>query len=192
MKKSIKMEKIIDSNLVLTGYGVTLRRLTHDKIEMMRQWRNDPKIQQFMIYREYITPEMQEKWFEKNNNNHNFYFIIEYEGREVGVINIKDVDYERKTGEPGIFLYADELWNSDVGMRASLCMSNFTWDTLCLESLYCHVVASNKRALQYNLLCGYEIVPGYENEQNKLLVITREKAKNPSPKLQRIMRVLSK
>lgn len=182
----------MEQNLTLTGYGVTLRRLTHDKIEMLRQWRNDPKIQQYMIYREYITPEMQEKWFEKINNDNNFYFIIEYEGREVGMINIKDVDYEKKTGEPGMFLYDDNLWNSDVGMRASFCFGDFVWDTLGLESLYIHVVASNKRALHYNLLLGYEMVQGFENEENVLLVQAREKALNPSPKVARIKKVLSK
>lgn len=94
-------------DLVLEGYGVKLKRLTHDKIELLRQWRNDPKIQQYMIYRETITPEMQEKWFQKINNDHNFYFIIEYEGKEIGCVNIKDVDYEKKCGEPGIFIYDD-------------------------------------------------------------------------------------
>lgn len=183
---------MIDPNLTLTGYGVTLHRLTHDKIEMLRQWRNDPKIQQYMIYRDYITPEMQEKWYEKINNNNNFYFIIEYDGREVGMINIKDVDYEKKTGEPGIFIYDDDLWNSDVGMRASFCFGNFVWDTLGLELMYIHVVASNKRALEYNLFLGYEVLPGYENEDVVMMVQNREKVKNPSPKLARIMRVLSK
>ena len=183
---------MIDPNLTLTGYGVTLRRLTHDKIEMLRQWRNDPKIQQYMIYREYITPEMQEAWFQRINNDHNFYFIIEYEGREVGMINIKDVDYEKKTGEPGMFLYDDSLWNSDVGMRVSLCFGEFLWGTLGLESMYIHVVASNKRAMQYNLLMGYEVAPGFENEENQMLTITREKAMQPNPRLDRIKRVLIK
>jgi len=181
-----------DPNLTLTGYGVTLRRLMHDKIEVLRQWRNDPKIQQFMIYREHITPEMQEKWFEKINNDNNFYFIIEYEGREVGMINIKDVDYEKKTGEPGIFIYDEALWNSDVGMRASFCFGDFVWNDLGLEEMYIHVVASNKRALQYNLLLGYKIVPGYEDKENIMLVQTRHKALNPSPKVERIKKVLSK
>lgn len=182
----------MDQNLTLTGYGVTLRRLTHDKIEMLRQWRNDPKIQQFMIYRDYITPEMQEQWYEKINNDHNFYFIIEYGGREVGMINIKDVDYEKKTGEPGQFMYADDLLDSDVSMRASLCIMDFVWEELGLESMYIHVVATNKRALDYNLLIGYEIVPEYENKGDLMLILSREKAMSPSPKFKRIKNVLSK
>jgi len=183
---------MIDPNLTLTGYGVTLRRLTHDKIEMLRQWRNDPKIQQYMVYREYITPEMQETWFQKINNDHNFYFIIEYEGREVGMINIKDVNYEKKTGEPGQFMYVDDLLDSDVSMRASLCLMDFVWNVLGLESMYIHVVASNKRALQYNLLIGYEIVNDEKDRDDVLLTISREKAVNPSPRFARIIRVLSK
>lgn len=186
------MKNRFDSNLILTGYGVTLRRLTHDKIEMMRQWRNNPKIQQYMVYRETITPEMQEKWFLKINNDFNFYFIIEYKGREVGMTNIKDIDYEKKTGEPGIFIYADDLLNSDVGMRASLCLNDFIWNTLCLDSIYCHVVASNKRALQYNFLFGYEIDPSHSNEDFLRLLLNREKAMNPSSKLTRIINLLSK
>lgn len=182
----------MDFDLTLTGYGVVLRRLTHDKIEMLRQWRNDPKIQQCMIYREYITPEMQEKWFARINNDHNFYFIIEYEGREVGLIDIKDVDYEKKTGEPGQFMYADDLLDSDVSMRASLCLMDFVWNVLELESMYIHVVASNKRALKYNLLVGYEIVVSEENQDYLLLTLNREKAMNPSPRFARIVRALSK
>ena len=181
-----------DPNLTLTGYGVTLRRLTHDKIEMLRQWRNDPKIQQYMIYREHITPEMQEKWFEKINNDNNFYFIIEYEGREVGMINIKDVDYEKKTGEPGIFIYADDLWNSDVAMRASLCFGKFIWEILVLDYTYIHVVASNKRAIDFNAMLGFEIVQNCEQAENIMMMQTREKGMHPGPKLARIIRVLSK
>lgn len=182
----------MEQNLTLTGYGVTLRRLTHDKIEMLRQWRNDPKIQQYMIYREYITPDMQEKWFEKINNDNNFYFIIEYEGREVGMIHIKDVDYTKKTGEPGQFMYDDDLLDSDVSMRASLCLMDFVWEKLGLESMYIHVVATNKRALDYNFLIGYEIVPEDENKGDLMLILSREKAMNPSPKFKRIKNVLRK
>ena len=91
-----------------------------------------------------------------------------------------------------MFIYDDTLWNSDVGMRASFCHRDFVWNVLGLKSMYIHVLASNKRALQYNLLFGCEVVPGYENEENLKLIITREKAMQPNPRLDRIERVLRK
>ena len=86
----------------LEKYGIILKRLTYDKIELVRNWRNDPKISQYMEFRDYITLEMQEKWFQKINNDNNFFFIIEYEGKEIGIANIKDIEYKEKTGEAGI------------------------------------------------------------------------------------------
>ena len=47
----------------LEKYGICLEKLTHDKIELVRRWRNHPKIRRYMEFREEITPEMQEKWF---------------------------------------------------------------------------------------------------------------------------------
>ncbi len=66
----------------LTKYGITLNRLREDDIELLRQWRNSPQINQFMEYRGNITPEMQRDWFRSVDNFDNFYFIIEYQGEE--------------------------------------------------------------------------------------------------------------
>lgn len=179
-------------NLVIEGYGVKLKRLTHDKIELLRQWRNDPKIQQYMIYREEITPEMQEKWFQKINNDNNFYFIIEYEGKEIGCVNIKDIDYEKRTGEPGIFIYDDEFLNTDVPMRASFCQGDFIWDTLQLEELHIHVLKSNQRAVKENLFFGYELLPDQENQDNQEYVLTRKRMIEVSKRVNRLKKALNK
>ena len=71
----------------ISKYGIDLVRLTEEDIEMLRQWRNSPQIQQFMEYREEITAEMQKKWFDSINNVNNFYFIIHFEGQKIGLIN---------------------------------------------------------------------------------------------------------
>lgn len=162
----------------LTKYGITLRRLTEDKIEMIRQWRNDPKIQQYMEFKDYITPEMQAAWFKRINNDNNYYFIIVYEGKEVGLINVKDVDYEQKTGEPGIFIYDDDCLDSDVAIRASLCMGDFIWNVLQMEKMYIHIMRDNIRAIKYNSLFGYKLADGQEGVMNQLYVLTREDVKN--------------
>ena len=180
-----------DPNLTLEGYGVTLRRLSHDRIEMVRNWRNDPKISQYMLTHDYITPEMQENWFRKISNAETcFYFIIEYEDKPIGLICIRDVDYKKKTGEPGQYIYEDEYLNSDVGMRASLCFSEFIWDILKLESMYIYVLDDNKRAIDFNLLIGYERLNENVGENVHKYCLTRERALNPSSKMQRIMMVL--
>ena len=159
----------------LEKYGVILKRLTHDKIELVRNWRNDPKISQYMEFRDYITPEMQEKWFQKIDNDTNFFFIIEYEGKEVGLINIKDIDYEEKTGEGGIFIHDVECLNSDISFRSVLCMFDFFFETLGLEKNKAHILRDNKRAIQYNKMLGFELQSNQENVYNQLYILDKEK-----------------
>jgi len=158
----------------LEKYDIVLNRLTHDEIEMVRNWRNDPKVSQFMEFRDYITPEMQEKWFKSIDNDFNYFFIIEYRGKKIGLINVKDIDYTQKTGEGGIFIHDDEYLNSDVAFRATLCICDFFFETLNLERKIAHILSDNKRAIKYNLMLGFEKQPNQENIYNQLYYLDKE------------------
>ncbi|MCL1959610.1 MAG: GNAT family N-acetyltransferase [Spirochaetes bacterium] len=154
-------------------YGITLHRLTPDKLELVRNWRNDPKISQYMFFKDYITPEMQLEWFNRINNDSNYYFIIEYNKQEIGLANTKDIDKEKKCGEGGIFIYEDEYLNSDIPFRVSFCGSDFDFEELKLDYKYARIVAGNKRAVQFNKALGYEIKAS-EDGDSILATLTKE------------------
>jgi len=154
-------------------YGITLHRLTSDKLELVRNWRNDPKISQYMVFKEYITPEMQLEWFNKINNNSNYYFIVEYNKEEIGLDNIKNIDKDKKCGEGGLFIYEDKYLNTDVPFRVSFCHLDFVFEELKLDYIYGQIVADNKRAVQFNKTLGSEI-KFCEDSNSILATITRE------------------
>lgn len=158
----------------ISNYGVTLRRLTEDKIEMIRNWRNDPKIVQHMEYKEYITPEMQKKWFEKINNDNNLFFIIRFQNKEIGVINIKDIDYEAGYGEAGIYIYDDESLKTDVSFRAIICLYDYFFEILKLNKILAHIMITNTVSIYFNKLIGYKKEPNQENKINQLYTLTYE------------------
>ena len=103
-------------------YGITLIRLKEEHLELVRKWRNNPEIQQHMEYQEYITPEMQKNWFSSINNIYNSYYIIEYEKKYIGLINEKNIDYENKTAEAGLFIWDKNYLNTHIPLLASLSM----------------------------------------------------------------------
>ncbi len=173
----------------ISNYDVSLELLTEDKIEMVRQWRNDPKIQQYMEYRDEITPEMQAKWFKKlNNGKDNFYFIIKYKGEEIGLINVKDVDYEKKTGESGIFIYDDKFLNTDISYRAHLVMFDYFFDKIEFESIYSHVLKNNKRAQRFTLFLGGYLADGQELVENQLYYIPKDEYMNNKNRIRFVAR----
>lgn len=163
--------------LELEGYGVKLRRLTEDKIELVRHWRNDPKIQKYMEYREHITAEQQLAWFHRINNDKNFYFLIIVDGKEIGCVSIRDIDYEKLEGEPGIFIGDDDYLNNDYSFCSALCLLDFCFETLQLKELIIHVLKGNKRAIQYNKMLGYVLSHNQDNVENQEYRMFYEKYK---------------
>lgn len=169
-----------DPNLTLTGYGVTLRRVTHDKIEMLRQWRNDPKIQQYMFSQNYITQEMQEAWFKRINNDNNLHFIIEFENKEIGSINIQHVDYINKNGEPGVYIYDDEYLNSDIAYRAHLVLFDYIYETMHLDFTYSNIQKDNIRAIRFAKFLGSKEISTETNEIRRLVLTKEDYYGNPN------------
>jgi RimJ/RimL family protein N-acetyltransferase len=174
----------------ITKYGITLHLLKEADIEMVRQWRNDPSVVRNYEYREVITPEMQNEWFRSVNNNNNLYLIIEYEGQKIGVVNAKNIDYEKRTCESGIFIpdgkYSQTFLPGLVMiMTVELGFRMFGWDRG-----YAHVLKTNSAVKSMTTSFGYELCPGQENEENQLYFITKEKFEKKAAKLVKAMFVI--
>ena len=73
--------------MILDFSGIRLRQIELEDIELLRVWRNDHKIGQFMFFREHITKEMQLACYKSLTFN-DFYFIIEYQDKTLGLIHL--------------------------------------------------------------------------------------------------------
>jgi len=155
-------------------YGITLRRLDTDDLELLRGWRNDPKIANQMNYREYITPGMQKKWFSTINNSNNFYFIIIAEGKKIGLADLKDIDYGKKSWEAGLFIYNDNFLGTLVPFQIFLAQYDFGFFDLNLETCYGKVLNSNTNAIKFNASFGYTLEPGQDGLVHQKYVLTKE------------------
>jgi len=178
--------------LILEQYGVRLVRVQEKDIEMVRNWRNQSDIANYMEYRNYITPEAQKIWFPSVNNQYNYYFIIEFEGKQVGLINSKNYDPTVGFGEGGIFISDKEYNNSFAAVFATLCLLNFMFLTLGIfTSSRIRILRDNERAIHYNKLLGYKLMPGQENVENQLYELHVDDYKTVGAKLNKAAALLS-
>lgn len=157
----------------LTNYGITLRRLTEDKIELVRNWRNDPKISSTMFFQDYITPEMQQKWFNRVKDV-DLYFIVVYRGEEIGLINVKDIDSEKRMGETGVFIYEDKYLNTDIAYRAHLVMFDYIYGELDFVSTYAHIRTDNPKASRFSQFLGGVACESELSDNSEMYVLSNE------------------
>jgi len=142
----------------LTGFGLVLRRITIQDIELVRGWRNQPSVRNQMLVQDEISAEQQVLWFEKINNPFNYYFIIEVNELPIGVIHAKNIDEQSMVGEGGIFIGDDKFIGTDIPARASMLFLYFCFNKIGVSTSLAKVKDENYTAIEFNKSLGYKEV----------------------------------
>jgi RimJ/RimL family protein N-acetyltransferase len=150
-------QRPLPADIRVEDYGVVLTRLTVDDLEMVRRWRTSPEINQFMLYREPITPEMQRQWYASLDPERDLHFVIHWGGVPCGLSDLKRIDWEAGTNVGGIFM-TPEHWHTDVPMRVTFAATDYAFHQLGLQATLCSVRKTNTRAIRFNLAVGYHIL----------------------------------
>ncbi|GAB4305155.1 MAG: hypothetical protein Kow0068_26510 [Marinilabiliales bacterium] len=162
-------------------YGVSLYRIRKEDIETVRNWRNSESVRNNMLYQNYITPAMQQKWFESINTPKHSYYIIEYNNEKVGLINIKNSGSNKKPIESGLFIGNLKYANSHIPVISSIILLDTGFYIFPARISYAKVKKDNKPAIKYNESLGYFI---YEEKKDYLIMaITKESYEEKTIKL---------
>lgn len=139
----------------ISKYGITLKSLEAADLEMVRNWRNAGHVRPYMQYQTVITPAMQQAWFDGLDFNANLYFIIQQGEKQVGIVNLKDIDNDLRTAEAGIFIGEQAYLNSMLPVLATISIMEFAFDGLKLATLKAKIGDQNKKVILFNESIGY-------------------------------------
>jgi UDP-4-amino-4,6-dideoxy-N-acetyl-beta-L-altrosamine N-acetyltransferase len=134
---------------------VCLRPVIYQDIEKVRNWRNDPEVAQFMVFRGSITKGQQDDWFRRIQNEKGFYAIIVIEGEDVGLADLKNFSADGKSAEGGIFVHAKAFQNSIYGYAVCTLLLDCAFECLNLEMVEATILDTNIRAIRFNKSLGY-------------------------------------
>ncbi len=169
-------------------YGITLERLKEKDIELVRQWRNSDPVRMNMNYREIITPKMQRDWFQSINNVNFHYVMIHYQGEKIGLLNDKNIDWEARTSETGIFIGRPEFFHTFVPYLVSVAGIETLFYFTGWKKQYAHILRSNTNAINYNLHLGYQLCEGQEGIEHQRYEITLESFERTAAKIRKMVR----
>jgi RimJ/RimL family protein N-acetyltransferase len=172
-------------------YGITFSLMREEDIEMVRNWRNDPVVVANYEFREYITPEMQKEWFRKVNNINNLYTVIGYRGEKIGVVNLKEIDWQGQTAEGGIFIPDTRYHETPVTSIVSFLTTEIMLILFSWKAAKAHVLKENRAIQAFIRQLGYELSPGQEEVNNQEYVLSREKFEKMAPKIRKAIHILA-
>lgn len=159
--------------MIYENYGLRFIRLRAEHLELLRYWRNHNSIKQFMEYQENITSEMQKKWFTSvQKDKSSLYFLIEYDHNFIGMINGKNINFEKSTAEGGMFIWNLDFHNTEFPIRSILSFADFAFLFCKIEHCYINIMKDNKKAIELNKNFGYKLIEGQEEKENQRYVVS--------------------
>lgn len=148
-------------NIIIKYDNLLLRQLEKKDIELLREWRNNPDNSKYLRQIPYITPEMQESWFERYlQNEDEMAFVIE-ETKELNQVigSLSLYDFKESQVEIGKILIGEEKAKGfGYGRKSFVMLLKYAFEKLGKEKVIATVNTENMSARKSYFRIGFEIV----------------------------------
>ena len=133
-------------------------------LEIIRNWRNSHDVAQYMYTEREISQEEQKKWFQVlENDTTKKYWIIEYRGKLIGVVNLVNINYEFRSAYWAFYIGETSVRGGGIGAKIEYSVLNYVFDELKLNKLLCEVFVSNEAVIKLHEKFGFRREAYYRN-----------------------------
>lgn len=133
-----------------------LRDVRAEDKEMIRQWRNSPEVARYMYTDHYISEEEHERWFQNAlKDPKRKYWIIIYERKAMGLVNLYDIDAKNKRCFWGLYISSEDVRSRGMGGFIEYQVMKYVFDDLEFNKLCCEALAGNTRAINFYKSFGF-------------------------------------
>ncbi len=162
--------------------GISLHLVSQETLEDLRQIRNRASEMGFMIDRNPISSESQQRWYNNLDRTLNFFFLIESGGENIGVGHITAINYQAQTAECGLYLTNEQYNGTQVSVLSSLVLLFLVFEIFKLEELKAKVLVENTVAKAYNIRLGFQFM-GNIDADAIWMTLSKEQYQKQSKKL---------
>jgi len=120
------------------------RDVTSEDSDMLFEWRNKPEVSAYMYTDHAITRSEHDAWFSRMADNQTRrYWILVVDGRDVGLVNLADIDMHDQRCSWAFYIAESELRGRGVGAFAEFEALRYVFEELKLNKLCCEVLGFN-------------------------------------------------
>ena len=140
---------LIDRNIDYQVGPFTYRNfiaLTHEEKIMILRERNHPDVKKWMFTKDNISETSHLSFIENLKDREDaYYWLMDYYGVPIGVLNLVHCNYENEEAEPGYYLFASKQ-DSGNGLEMQYYYKKFFFELLGVKKLVGHVLYGNTNA----------------------------------------------
>lgn len=137
---------------------IVLEPIKKSDTPLIVAWRNNENVRKNFIFQETFTEEMHNHWLNtKVASGQVVQFIIRLKksNEAIGSVYFRDIDYQKKEAEYGIFIGEDAQRGKGYGSEAAKLALEYAFLKLKLNSVFLRVFADNPAAIHSYQSAGF-------------------------------------
>ena len=135
---------------------IILKKIERHDIELIRKWRNDKDVSQYMYNEDYISELDQVKWFDSiAKSNNSIYWMIEYEGKNIGLASITEISKSLQSCFWAFYIGDMTYRGAGVGAKVEYKIIEYVFSDLKLNKLRCEVFVFNDKVIKLHEKFGF-------------------------------------
>jgi UDP-4-amino-4,6-dideoxy-N-acetyl-beta-L-altrosamine N-acetyltransferase len=133
-----------------------LRPISLDDADQLLRWRNSPEVARWMFDARPISPSDHIAWLQARlDSPGDRYWIIESDGRDVGLVHLDDVESADGTASWGLYIGDPSARGRGVATAALTRVLEIAFDELHLSKVRAEVLESNAPSLALHERLGF-------------------------------------
>lgn len=145
--------------MFIKGEKVVLRAIEKKDLEFLREMINDPEMEKAVVGWSFPVSEHEQViWYEKQIlNKSSIKFIIEADGKNIGLATIDEIDWKNRKALHGIKLYGKDIKGRGYGTEVVNLIMKYAFEELQLNRLYGSILEYNEASIKLYKKCGWTI-----------------------------------
>lgn len=142
---------------MIKGKMIDLIPLEEQYIELIRKWRMQQEVYDFMFCAQPVTDLAQKFWYEKISSDENslYFLIMCKDSLPVGLISINDINYKNGTASWGYYIGELKYTSFGYGAEAEYLILKYAFEYLRLNKICCQMYAYNKDVISMHRRFGF-------------------------------------
>lgn len=135
---------------------IKLIKLKSEDLEIVRNWRNSKDVAPYMFNENFISESDQQKWFANVNESKNsIYWIIEYNGKQLGLASISGIDKTLQSCYWAFYLGDLSVRGAGIGAKVEYNVIEYVFTELGLNKIRCEVFVTNDKVIKMHEKYGF-------------------------------------
>lgn len=138
--------------------SLKLKKIKHDNLEKIMNWRMDPQVTKYMYTDPKLTLKNQFEWYERiQNSPKEKYWMIVIDDTPIGVLSLTDIDVKNRRCSWAYYIGDTSFRGRGIAKTLECNIYDYVFETLKLNKLCCEVFTFNDKVISLHEKFGSEV-----------------------------------